>query len=104
MKVFPLAVILTAVLSTSASAQSNPAKERAIAAIKKLGGTVGIDENSPITPVSSVFLSGTKITDNGLVHLKGLTNLRRLILHGTRFSDAGMRTLEAALPKCSIAH
>jgi hypothetical protein len=37
-----------------------------------------------------------------LVHLLGLTNLRRLVLKDTRVSDAGAQGLQHALPNCVI--
>jgi hypothetical protein len=37
----------------------------------------------------------TEVTDGGLIHLKGLTNLRLLDLMGTKVSDAGMAHLKA---------
>jgi len=47
-------------------------------------------------------LRGTEITDAGLVHLTGLTNLHTLILHGTLVTDEGVKTLQEALPDCKI--
>ena len=44
----------------------------------------------------------TKITDAGLVHLKGLTNLQELDLSRTRTTDAGVAVLQKALPNCKI--
>ena len=44
----------------------------------------------------------TKITDAGLVHLKGLTNLQELDLSRTRTTDAGVAELQKALPNCKI--
>ena len=35
-------------------------------------------------------LGGTRITDAGLVHLRGLTNLKMLVLDRTKVTDAGM--------------
>ncbi len=88
-----------------ASAQdiAGPSQEQAIAAIKKLGGKVKIDEKSPGRPVIELRLSYTKITDAGLVHLKGLTNLKTLWLFSTKVTDAGVKKLQAALPKCKIS-
>jgi hypothetical protein len=42
------------------------------------------------------------VTDAGLVHLKGLTKLEKLVLSGTMVTDAGAKDLQAALPKCKI--
>ena len=48
------------------------------------------------------WIEGTKVTDPGLMHLKGLTNLRILYLERTKVTDAGEEKLQAALPKCRI--
>jgi hypothetical protein len=123
---FPFAVVLTGFLSTLTLAEPNPAKEPAVAAINKLGGRVTLDEEKPGKPVIGVDLTATKITDCGLVHLKGLTKLRLLFLTKTKITDsglvhlkgligrrslylvrtnvtaAGVKKLRAALPKCKI--
>ena len=97
----------------------------AVAAIRKLGGKVTLDEENPGRPLSVNFygskvtdaglehlkglaklqtlaLQRTNVTDAGLVHLKGLTNLQALGLAGTKVSDDGVKDLQAALPKCEI--
>jgi hypothetical protein len=38
-----------------------------------------------------------------LVHLKGLTNLKQLVLKGTKVTDAGVAELQKALPNCKIS-
>ena len=43
-----------------------------------------------------------KITDAGLEHLRGLTQLRNLNLSSTQVTDAGVHKLEAASPAISI--
>ena len=43
-----------------------------------------------------------KVTDAGLVHLKGLTGLKDLGLYGTKVTNAGVAELKKALPKCKI--
>ena len=45
----------------------------------------------------------TKITDEGLVHLKGLTKLEGLWLYDTKITDAGVKSLQEALPDCDIS-
>jgi hypothetical protein len=49
-------------------------------------------------------LTGTPITDEGLVHLQGLTNLRVLDLHGTRVTLDGVQRLRQARPHCAVFH
>ena len=46
----------------------------------------------------------TDITDAGLEHLKGLTNMKKLVLINTRITDAGVAELQQSLPKCRVSH
>jgi hypothetical protein len=46
----------------------------------------------------------TLITDAGLVHLAGLTNLKTLYLFRTQITDAGVAELKKSLPNCEIRH
>ena len=39
-------------------------------------------------------LNGTRVSDAGLEHLKGLTRLQELCLGGTKVSDAGLKHLK----------
>ena len=55
-----------------------------------------------MTNLSSLYLWGTQVTDAGLVHLKGLTNLICLELAEARGTDAGVAELQRALPNCKI--
>ena len=49
-------------------------------------------------------LSYTQVTDAGLVHLKGLTNLESLALASrTQITDAGITELQTTLPNCKIS-
>jgi len=75
-------LVLAVAVQAAAKDKAKPAstQKQAIAAIKKLGGSVTVDEKSPGKPVVGVALFGTQITDAWLVHLKGLTNLKSLIL------------------------
>ena len=49
-------------------------------------------------------LKGTKITDTGLEHLKGLKRLQILSLFQTKVTDAGIERLQKALPKARIEY
>jgi hypothetical protein len=42
------------------------------------------------------------MTDKGLEHLKGLTQLQMLFLRETKVTDQGVKKLQQALPKCNI--
>jgi uncharacterized membrane protein len=45
-----------------------------------------------------LVLEGPKVTDAGLEHLKGLKQLRTIILRGTRVTEEGRAELRRALP------
>jgi Leucine-rich repeat (LRR) protein len=64
-------------------AEPNTDEAKPIAEIEKLGGKVTVNEKSPGKPVIEVNLMNVKVTDAGLEHLKGLTQLRSLNLAGT---------------------
>ena len=78
-------------------------KEKAIAAIVKLGGKVTLDEKQPGKPVVRVILYGPEVTDAGLVHLKGFAKLEELILIGTEVTDAGLVHLKGLTNLKSLA-
>jgi hypothetical protein len=50
----------------------------------------------------SLCLGQTRISDSGLIHLKGLTKLSMLDLRGTPVTDAGVNELQQALPSLRI--
>jgi hypothetical protein len=47
-------------------------------------------------------LSGTKVTDRGLVHLYGLKNLQSIVLSETKVSEQGKAALRKALPEATV--
>ena len=47
-------------------------------------------------------LSGTGLTDAGIRHLEGLTNLTALDLRKTKVTAAGIDRLHQAFPRCRI--
>lgn len=64
--------------------------EKAIAAIKAMGGKVAVDKERSGNPVVGVDLSHTKIRDASLEQLKAWPNLEHLILKNTPLTDDGM--------------
>ena len=78
-------------------------EDAAVVAIKDLGGAVGFEKTISGKPVVSVYFTDTDVTDAGLVHLKGMTNLQTLNLRKTKVTTAGVADLQSALPKCGIA-
>jgi antitoxin (DNA-binding transcriptional repressor) of toxin-antitoxin stability system len=79
--------------------QSSPAmassdeRDRAIAAIEKLGGRVEFQNDQPDKPVRLIYLLGDRITDKELALIKPLSDLQRLDLHDSITTDEGLRLL-----------
>jgi Leucine-rich repeat (LRR) protein len=71
-----------------------------------LGGTritdTGLQHLSGLTNLQVLDLVNTPITDVGLRHLDGLTALANLDLGNTRVTHSGVEMLRARLPACSI--
>ena len=61
----------------------------AIAAINEFGGRVELARSDPFSPVDTVLLRFTEVTDSGLEHLKELKSLRVLNLNGTKVTGSG---------------
>jgi len=76
-------------------------KKDGVAELVKLGVKILPDPRGGIAIVS---LTGTDITDAGLVHLKGLTNLKWLFLYNTKVTDVGVAELYKTFPKLTIFH
>jgi len=70
---------------------SKPTPDEVIAALEKLGGRVKVDKNKAVV---SVEIGGTKVTDAGLKHLEGLTELESLSISGAKITDAGLEHLK----------
>jgi hypothetical protein len=71
-----------------------PNEAKAIAEIRRLGGSVTARNNSPGGPIVGVFLLGSRVTDAELVQLKVFTQLQSLRLWGTQVTDAGLAYLK----------
>lgn len=87
--------VLVTVSTTVARAVPPTARDRAVAAIEKLGGTVEVDETRPGGPVVGVDLSRSAVTDADLVLFEALPDLEVLDLRLTSIGDAGVARLEA---------
>ncbi len=71
-----------------------PADEQgAIAEIEKIGGTVRKIAQNTDDQEAAFHLSGKDLTDDGLVHLKEVSNLVWLNLANTKITDEGLRQL-----------
>jgi hypothetical protein len=55
-----------------------------------------------VTNLSFFDLENNRVTDVGLVHLKGLTKLSDLRLRATQVTDAGVEELKQSLPSLTI--
>jgi hypothetical protein len=49
-------------------------------------------------------LTDTRVSDAGLAHLKGLTNLTTLQLERTQVTTEGVAELKKSLPDANITH
>ena len=86
--------LLLAVVASGCTASVKSEQEMVVAEIKDLDGKVTVDEKSADKPVIVADLHGTRITDAGLEHLRGLTKLQRLNLSFTEVTDAGLDHLK----------
>src|SRR4051794_39352805 len=69
-------------------------QERAIADLRQVRGEVEIDESHPDKPVRLVKLEGTLVNDQNLSALKVLSSLQVLSISCPHVSDAGLVHLE----------
>ena len=95
-------------------------QREAVTAIEKLGGSVywkpasggmirtavgwvgeSLGEDLSVD-VRVVYLKSTPVTDAGLQHLRGLTQLQELSLHSTQVTDAGVNDLQKALSNVKV--
>jgi Leucine Rich repeat len=94
-----LMVVLTLSAVPTARAQQTPAqRERALTAIRALGGEVVMDETKKEQkekPIIRVDLHGPRVTDQIMEHIRGFTYLQTLDLSGTRVTDAGLENIKA---------
>ena len=65
-------------------------------------GDAGLRSISKIPKLRALDLSSTKVTDAGVANLKGSTSLAGLDLRETSVSEAMLKELREALPKCKI--
>jgi len=49
-----------------------------------------------------MYLNSTSVSDAGLVHLQGLTQLKVLGLSNTQVTEAGISELKRALPELQV--
>src|SRR5579872_2924211 len=86
-------VALVALLLGASSTFADEAEDRAVAAVKKLGGTVIRDDKAPGRPVIGINLAFTKAKDADLKIIPPIMGLRWLNLNGTKVTGAGLKEL-----------
>jgi len=71
-----------------------------------LGGVnitdAGLKHLGGFSNLTELYLSNTNVSDAGLEHLKSMTKLRTLGLNGTRVTPDGIRDIKKALPNTTI--
>jgi internalin A len=65
---------------------------------------VGLVHLKGLTNLTFLWLDDTQVADAGLVHLKGLSKLVTLGLQRTQVTDTGCKDLKQALPRVNILH
>ncbi len=64
----------------------------------------GMEHLKGLSQLRVLRLDDTPVTDAGLERLKCVTTLELLGLDGTKVTDAGARKLKRGLPACEIWH
>ena len=80
------------------SIDAHEAEEKAVTFVVKLGGSIIRDATKPVIEVSLATKDAVKDAD-----LKE-ESLTKLVLSETKVTAAGVKELQAALPKCKIYH
>ena len=62
----------------------------------------GVKHLHGLTQLRTLWLNHTRVTDAGLEHLKGLSQLQELFLDERGVTDTGVMKLHQALPNCEI--
>jgi Leucine-rich repeat (LRR) protein len=70
------------------------AEEKALEAIKALGGYVRWEDGDPVKPVAEVQLFSARVTDASLALLKAFPRLRKLSVTNAAITDEGVATLK----------
>src|SRR5262245_48052181 len=87
-----MATVLVLLVATG-TLRADEAEERAVKAVRELGGVVWRDEQAPGQPVVRVLLGGSQVTDAALKEVAAFKNLQTLNLPNTAVTDAGLKEL-----------
>jgi hypothetical protein len=82
--------LITVAPTATPGGGDDAAREKALAAIKELGGKIKTHEFVPKEVFLEIDLSGTKVTDEKLTLLKEIRDLQHLDLKNTAITDAGL--------------
>lgn len=75
------------------AAKLDSARDKAIAALQRVGGRITVDETATGKPVVAVDFRRHKILDGDLKYLATFTELKKLDLYDTGITDAGLAHL-----------
>jgi hypothetical protein len=94
-RIGPGAAVLVSLLAgiSLRAANLDSARDKAIAAIQRVGGRITMDETATGKPVVAVDFRRHKILDGDLKYLESFPQLKKLDLYDTGISDAGMAYL-----------
>ena len=70
----------------------DPVRDRVVALVGRLGGEVRLDEQATGRPIVEIRLRTTRVADDQLGDLRGLSSLRSLDREGTRACAASSST------------
>jgi hypothetical protein len=62
----------------------------------------GLEHLKGMTQLQGLDIHDTQVSDVGLEHVKRLTQLQELSIYNTKVTDEGVKRLQQALPKCKI--
>jgi hypothetical protein len=80
---------------TDKPAASRTKREQVLAMVERLGGKVTEEVRLPGRPIARIDLHQSRVTDDDLQLLEGLSSLHTLNLFGTGISDVGLAHLSA---------
>ena len=63
----------------------------------------GLRHLSGLSELEVLWLDGTRVTDTGLHELTGLTKLQAVIVNEGKVTDKGAKQLRQALPHCYVS-
>jgi hypothetical protein len=61
-----------------------------------------VDSLLPLSSLSTLDLTGAKLSDEGLKKLQRLKRLKTLRIVRTKTSDSGIREFQKAVPECNV--